>query len=326
MISADLIATGSVAPVQLLDNATLLERGELTRDPGELAERTGIQARRWVAEDDDAAGPAAQAVRNALASAGMEAHQLRRLIFVNSTGGDFLIPATANAVLEHLGVAGTCDGFDVNNACMGFLTSLDLAARSVATGLSPVCVVAAETLSRYLAPSNPRPYFVLADAVAAAILSDAGQGGAFLASVLGNDGRHRGAVAMDHPGRTGKGELIRFADSNREITRVAVGALMESAQRALEAAGLELKDIDWFVPHQPNGSMLKKLVQLLGIDPDKVVPVVHKIGSVGAASIAMGLHVLWSSRPVQPGQTILLFGVGAGMSYGAMIYRVGGRS
>src|SRR6185295_13821051 len=56
---------------------------------------------------------------------GLGPRDLARLIFVSSTGGDRLTPATANAVAFALGIEGTCDCFDLNNACLGFLTSFD---------------------------------------------------------------------------------------------------------------------------------------------------------------------------------------------------------
>ena len=323
MIRADMLGSGSVDPARLMDNRALVEHCGDSRNPEEIFAKTGIATRRWVAPESSACKLASQAVSEALEEAGVGPAELRRLIFVSSTGGDFLIPANANGVLHHLGIAGTCDGFDLNNACMGFLSAFDVAARCVATGLGPVCVVVAETLSHYLDPDNPRPYMVLADAIAAVVLGDSGSGGGILSAVLGNDGTHRGTVWLSHPGRTGQRELIQFTDSNREITRLAVNAMLGSATQALEKAGLELSEMDWIVPHQPNGNMLKLFVERVGVDSEKLVTVVDRIGSVGAGSMAMGLHALRRTRPVRPGHRILLVGVGAGMSYGSVVYQTG---
>lgn len=287
----------------------------------ELVEKTGIRTRRWLGPGETPVSLAAAAVRRALDAARLEPAQLKRLIFVSSTGGMQLIPATANNLLEELGIRDCCDGFDVNNACMGFLTSLDLAARCAATGLAPVCVVASESLSRHLTTDDPRPLLVLADASAAAIVNVASRGGILDAS-LGNNGLHRGSVTMAHPGLTGDKETIGFADSNREISRVALQGLTRCAGQVLSRSGMTMEQVDWFVPHQPNGSMLDKLMSGLGIPEDKVVKVVQEIGSVGAASIAVGLDELLRRKPVKPGDRVLMFGVGAGMSYGALLWEV----
>src|SRR4029079_12129923 len=101
------------------------------------------------------------------------------------------IPATANAVLDGAGVPSTCDAFDVNNACMGFLSAFDVAARSVATGRHPVAVVTVETLSRYVRPEAPRPYLVLGDAAAAIVMGEAANGEGIVGHSAGTETRYR---------------------------------------------------------------------------------------------------------------------------------------
>ncbi|NOZ00888.1 MAG: ketoacyl-ACP synthase III, partial [Deltaproteobacteria bacterium] len=200
---------------------------------------------------------------------------------------------------------------------------LDVAARSVATGLEPVGVVSVERLSRFLTAEDPRPYMVLADAAGAAVLGPAEPKEGILALSMGNDGSHKGAVFMAHPGLSDRTETIVFNESNRGITDTALDALERCAKRALDECGLGVPDINWAVVHQPNGSMTRKILKRLNIPVDRVIPVAQDIGSTGSASIAVGLDRLWHSGRVQPGHRILIVGVGAGMSYGAMVYQVG---
>lgn len=322
MIAATLVGTGSVRPRRARSTGELVRLAHTDRAPEDIEALTGIHARGWFGPDElPAARLGAQAVQQALQRAGLKAQALRRLIFVSSTGGDCLIPATANAVLAELGVSQGCDAFDLNNACMGFLSGFDVAARSVATGRTPVAVVAVEALSRFVTPADPRPYLVLGDAAAAAILGAPDSGAGVLGVSLGNDGSHRGAVHLAHPGLQVEAPHIRFAASNRTIAQGALAALQHAADGALRAAGLGLQEIDWVVPHQPNGTILRQLVERFGVDPARLVPVVHDAGSVGAASLPLGLDALFASGRVSPGQRILLVGVGAGLSYGALVYR-----
>ncbi|MBI5516046.1 MAG: 3-oxoacyl-ACP synthase III family protein [Deltaproteobacteria bacterium] len=293
------------------------------RDPEDLVRRTGIATRRWVEPGERAAELAARAVRVALERAGLPPTGLRRLIFVTSTGGDRLIPANANEVIALLGADGACDCFDLNNACMGFLTALDLAARSVCTGLGPVCVVVCETLSRFLTPTDPRPYLVLADAAVALLLGEDPSGdGGVLSVALANHGALRGSVTLEHPGLTGRPEHITFAASRDDLTALATEALGTMARRVLEDAGLTLEEVQWVCPHQPNGTMLERIISDLGVDPSRVVQVVREVGSVGAASIPLALERLWSQGRVRRGDRILMVGVGAGMASGAVLFQV----
>lgn len=319
MLPARIVGTASALPGAPMGTEALLARCAPGRTAAQVEARTGIRTRHHAPPGETAAALGARVLSAALADAGVAAGALRRLIFVTSTGGDVLIPANANAVLAALGVAGTCDGFDVNNACMGFLTGLDLAARCVATGLGPVAVVAVELLSRFLTPEDERPWLVLADAAGAAVLGATADGG-FEAASFGNDGALRGSVALDHPGLTGQRETIRFAATSQAIGEAATGGLVRSAHAVLAAAGLTMRDVDHVVPHQPNGSMLRQIVETLGVAPNRVVPVVQDIGSVGAASVAVGLDAL-RRRGLRPGARVLLVGVGAGMAHGALLYR-----
>lgn len=324
-LPARIVATASWLPGVPHSTASLAAAAMPGRSAAEVEARTGIRSRNFADANETFASQAAVAVRLCLQRADLPATALQRLIFVSSTGGDCNLPANGNAVLELLGIADTVDCFDLNNACVGFLSALDVAARCVATGMGPVAVVASEMGSRHIDPSDPRPYVVFGDAAAAAIVaaSPSGCGAAVLASAFGNRGELRDTVTMAHGGLTGQRETIRFSKSNQDISAIALAGLRVSAQRALTTAGLGWQDVDWYVPHQPNGALLAAIVEEFCIDPSKLVPMVQEVGNVGAASTAVGLDWLLARRRVQAGQVILLFGVGSGLSHGALVYRVG---
>ena len=324
MLAARILATATHYPGTARTTAELASVAMPDRAAADVEARTGIVARWFADPADSTASQAAAAVRAACAAAGMPLTDLRRLIFACSTGGDFLLPATANAVLELLGLEGTADCFDLNNACMGFLSGLDVAARCVVTGMGPVAVVASEMPSRHIVPDDPRPYVVFGDAAGAAIVVAAGTSeAAVLAASFGNRGSLRDTVQMGHASLTGQRETIRFHRSNKEITDIAMLGLGQSAAAIFAQTGLDWQGVDWIVPHQPNGAMLGQIAERFGLDATKLVPVVATTGNVGAASIAVGLDQLLRSGRVRRGQTILLIGVGSGLSYGALLYRVG---
>jgi 3-oxoacyl-[acyl-carrier-protein] synthase III len=310
-------------PGRVVTTAEICERAFPGRDPADLVARTGIETRHFADPETTHASLAADALRQALAAANMHAGDLVRLIQVNCTGGDTLLPATANAVGDALGLHGSCDCIDLNNACTGFLSAFDLAARSVATGLYPIGVVVSELWSKHLEPSDPRSYAVFGDAGAAMILGPGRKHEGLRSSWLRNNGALRSSVTLAHAGLTGEREIVRFGVSNKQITDEATAAIRESARRALELAGVTMREIDWVLPHQPNGRMLDLLTRELEIPPEKMLRVVDEIGSVGAASIAVSLDRLWRSRTLEPGTLILMVAVGSGISYGAMVYQVG---
>jgi 3-oxoacyl-(acyl-carrier-protein) synthase III len=323
MIPARISGSSSVVPGPAVHTAEMSARLNPQRDPAEVEARTGIAARHFAPAGTTAAALGARALQAALEVAQLPPSALARIVFVDSLGGDMLIPATSNGVAAALGLAGSCDCFDLNNACMGFLSALDVAARSVATGHGPIGIVVVELPSRYLTPEEPRPFVVLGDGVAAVVVDEAREDEGILGSFLRNDVTLDVGVRFGHGTLSGRGETIRFGVSNAELSRMAVAAVVKSARAVLTQADVELDDVEWVLPHQPNGAMLREIVRVLELRPERVVPVVNEVGSVGAASIPISLDRLLRSGRVQPRDRILMIGVGAGLSSGAILFRVG---
>src|SRR5262245_27686016 len=315
--------TGSTMPERAVSTAELVAQVPGAWDAARVVARTGIASRHFVAPGTTAAALGSAALRKALARARMLPDALTRIIFVDSLGGDGLIPATANDVMAALEIRGACDCFDLNNACLGFLSALDVAARGVATGQGAVAIVVAELGSRFITPDDPRPFFVFGDGAAAVVVTEGENGEGILGSELRNQPGNAGGVMLAHPGHTGVRETIRFTKPNARMLDLAIELVRDRTEAVLAEAGLGLADVEWILPHQPNGAMLDAFVRAPGIEPERVVPVVHEVGSVGAASIPISLDRLMSSGRVRSGDHILMIGVGAGLSSGATLLRAG---
>lgn len=323
MIPVRILGSGSVLPGEPVSTRSLIDR--LGLDPVALERRIGIHTRHFAPAGTTMASLGADALRLALEAAALDAGALRRVLFATSAGGDVLTPATANRITAALGLRNSCDAIDLNNACMGFLSAFDLAARSVATGLGPVAVVVVELGSRMITEADRRPFLIFGDAAAAVVLGAARPDEGIVASRFGNDGTLPEDTTVAHPNVTGQREYVRFQQPGPELARVALDALERGARAVLDAAGLAFSQVDWLLPHQPNGAMLEAIIDRFGLDRARMVPIVAEIGSVAAAMIATSLDRLLRTRDVQPGDTILMFGVGAGVAHGAILYRVGPR-
>ncbi|RJS14748.1 ketoacyl-ACP synthase III [Corallococcus sp. H22C18031201] len=322
MIPVRILGTAGVLPGRAVSTEEVC--AQVGRAPEEVKRKTGIHVRYHAPPGTQSSELAAQALEKALERAELPARALRRIIYVSSIGGDVTAPATANRIAARLGLAGECDAMDLNNACMGFLTAFDLAARSVATGLGPVGIVSVEMSTRAMTPEDPRPYLVFGDAAAAAVLGEARPGEGVLGSAFGNNGTLPPDVMMQNPQLTGQREWMRFLTHSKEMTRVALDAVLTATRAALTQAQVSLRDVEWVLPHQPNGSMLDTMLQVLEVPAERSIRVVHKTGSIGSASLGTSLDELMRSGRVRPGERVLLVGVGAGVSYGAVLYRVGG--
>jgi 3-oxoacyl-(acyl-carrier-protein) synthase III len=285
-------------------------------------ERTGIRARHWAPPGTRMAPLGAAALRGALDAAGLPAEALKRVIFVTSMVGDRMFPSTGNQVIAALGINRRCDTFDVNASCLGFLRGLDIAARSVATGLGPVGVVNVELGSRVIRPGEPRLYMRLGDAAVATVVGEARAGEGILSSHHVNHTLDLDEVYADSPQRKGKPTTFEVRPPQAARRGAALNALGDAVQRVIARAQLSLDAVDWFLFQQPSGRRLDAISNFLRLDPGRVVRVVDELGAIGSASIPAALDRLLRTRALRPGARLLFAGTGGGGGAGAVLYQV----
>jgi 3-oxoacyl-[acyl-carrier-protein] synthase-3 len=322
MIPVRILGTGTAFPGRPIPTSEIAARVIPPADPDALFAKTGIKTRYHSAPGALITACAVPAVRAAVENAGIELRDVRRVILATSTGGDVIGPSTANVIIHELGLDNRADAFDVINACSGFLTAFDIGARSVATGLYPVVVVASEVVTRGLKPEIPRPYVVFGDGAGAAVLGPGRPGEGVVGCSFVNDGGVGSTVFVAQPTLTHEIEFVRFVVSNGDMARIVLGGMRATLKDLQDRHGLGVADMDWVILHQPNGPMIQAVLAELGIDPAKAVNTVEDVGSIVAASVPVCLDRLFRTRPVRPGDHILMLGVGSGVSYGGIIYRV----
>lgn len=321
MIPCTILGTGSALPPECIDNATLAARLGFDIPAEKIWAKTGIRTRHWASPGTTCASIGAEALRNALAMAGMKGDELRRVILTTSSGGDHLLPCTASAVVRELGLTGL-DCFDLNNACGAFLWAFESAARYVAAGGGPVAVICTEIGSDIVDRKDPRTSLIFGDASGAAIVGSSDGVAGIEGLFLRTDTSFGMPTYIPHPRNTGAPPVITFRAGGREIVEGAVMLLQKAMAGALADAGLTLDDIDWVASHQPNGWMLDRILDDLEIGRERTVRVVDRIGSTGSAAIPFGLDRIARERGIAAGSRVMLLGVGGGVSYGALIVRM----
>ena len=110
--------------------------------------------------------------------------------------------------------------------------------------------------------------------------------------------------------------------AGRQVFRWAVEQIHHVARRACELAGVDLTDIEVFVPHQANLRIVDALVERLGLGGAVIARDIVTAGNTSAASIPLALDVLLADGRAQRGQLALAVGFGAGLSYAAQVLRL----
>jgi len=232
---ARIAGLGKYLPQRILTNADL-EKLVDTSDAW-IQERTGVRERRIAADNESASTMAIEASRQALEQAEIDPADLD-LVVAATTSPDGLFPATASFVQDGLG-AGKAGAFDVNAACVGFLSGLATGAQFIATGTyKRVLVIGTEVLSRITDWTDRGTCLLFGDAAGAVVLEASDRGGP-LSFVLHSDGS-RADLLFAHGPATRKDiadcDRHFISMDGRRIFKFAVQAMESATREATEAA------------------------------------------------------------------------------------------
>ena len=322
MIRSQVMGCGSFLPRTILTNADLAKRVH-TSDEW-IRERTGIRQRHVVAPGEKTSDLALGAAHAALANAKMDVGEID-LIVVATTTPDETFPATATTLQARLGMTRGA-AFDVQAVCSGFIFGMSVADNFIKAGQAKtVLLVGAESMSRLLDWTDRTTCVLFGDGAGAVVLqarecagnnSDRG----VLNTKLYSDGRLHDLLYVDGgPSSTQTTGHLRM--QGKEVFRHAVTNISAAIMASVEAAGLKISDIDWFVPHQANQRILDGTARKLGIPADKVVSTVALHGNTSAASVPLALATAVNDGRIQQGQLVLLEAMGGGFTWGASLIR-----
>ncbi len=322
-----IIGSGSATPASSLDNSSLSRIVDTSDDW--IMSRTGIGSRRLANPDLSLSALATAAAQNALEQATIEPSQVDLIILATSTSDDLF--GSASQIQANLG-ASQAVAFDLTAACSGFVFGLVTAAQFIQTGVyRTVLLIGADILSRWVDWSDRRTCVLFGDGAGAVVLQQSQQNN-LLGFELRNDGSQNACLNVTYQPRPqtlveditiGQGNYQAISMNGKEVYRFAVKKVPEVIEKALYRANLTANDIDWLILHQANQRILNAVAERLQLPSEKVVSNLANYGNTSAASIPLALDEAVGSGKVQPGDIIATSGFGAGLSWGAAIFRWG---
>ncbi len=317
MYQIRLAGTGSYVPEGRLTNADLEKLVE-TSDEWILS-RTGISERRIAGPHQATSDLAYEAAKAALADAGLEASALG-LIVVGTSTPDHPFPSVACKLQTRLG-AGQIAAFDVNAACTGFLTALQVAEQFVRTGAAEhALVVGADTMSRIVDYEDRGTCILFGDGAGAFVLSRSETPG-LLSSRTYSDGSHYDKLYVEGGGSRSaeEGRVPRIKMNGGATFQLAVRGMVSATKEVLAASGLTLADVDHLVPHQANQRILTAVAENLGLPEARVVSTIRDFGNNSAASVPLAFDSAVKAGRIERGDTVALAAFGGGLAWGAAL-------
>jgi 3-oxoacyl-[acyl-carrier-protein] synthase-3 len=244
------------------------------------------------------------------------------MILVATSSPDGPFPSVACRVQGELGVPGAC-AMDLLAACTGFVYALSAAETYVSSGRADtVLVIGAEVLSRLVDWKDRGTSVIFADGAAAAVLRPAQRGGGFLAWCLGSDGRGYDQITCGNPALGGyaPGEPApRIAMKGPDVFKFATDIFIRQAFAVAEEAGIDIDDIDLFVPHQANSRIIEAAARRVGLPMERVMVNIDEYGNTSTATIGLALHDALRQGRLKSGDRVLIAGFGSGLTWGACL-------
>jgi len=322
MIYSRIAGTGSYLPERVVSNAELETMVDTTDEW--IVERTGIQERRYAADDQVTSDLAFEAAQKAMEAAGAGPDDIDFLA-VGTTTPDVVFPSTAVLLQKRLGL-GEVGAMDINAACTGFLYALSVADKWIRSGdAKRALVIGAECLSRIVDFEDRTTCVLFGDGAGAVVLEAAEEPG-ILSTHLHSNGdyaellRTRAGVSagfdFDHP----KAGLAIEMKGN-EVFKVAVRTLGRIVTETLAANDMDKSDIDWLVPHQANLRIISATAKKLDMPMERVIQTVQRHGNTSAASVPLALDEAVRSGKISRGDTLLMEAFGGGFTWGSALVR-----
>ena len=324
LLGVQIVSTGSYVPERVVTNDDLqLLYG---CDSDWIEQRTGILARRYAAPEQATSDLCIEAARRAIRAGHVDQREID-LIVVGTFSPDYHCPSTANLVQNVLRL--DAPAIDVHAACAGFMYALATAAQFVATGNSRMALVlGGDCNSRIIDPRNQKVAPLFGDGAGAVILTrgDAHQG--LVCYQLGSDGS--GSALLDRKSGGSKFPLTHAAleageqflqMDGRNVFKWAVRAVSDTIELVLRKSGLGVDDVSLYVLHQANIRIINKVAEHLGIAPEKMFNNLQEYGNTSAGSIPLALDEAYQRGLIHRGDTVMLSGFGAGLTWGTALFR-----
>lgn len=325
-----ILGIGTAVPKRIVTNHDLAQKMETSHEW--IVERTGIEQRHWVSPGETGASMGAEASKQALERAGVDAKDVDLIIYA-TLSPDYNFPGTGVFVQRALGLK-DIPCLDIRQQCTGFIYGLSIADAYIRTGMfKNILLIGSEVHSTGLDVSTAgRDVTVLfGDGAGAVLIGRATDDKhVILSTHIHADGTEAEILWTEYPASAHDPRISEVAMAERKHYPVMNGkkvfkhAVMKMPAAIMEGMitnGLKLEDIDMMIPHQANLRINQMVAQMIGMPVEKTHNTIMKYGNTTAASIPMCMADAIDVGKIKSGDLVCLVAFGAGLTWGSAFLR-----
>ncbi|CAB4904101.1 MAG: beta-ketoacyl-ACP synthase III [Actinobacteria bacterium] len=315
-----ILSVGAYSPSRIVDNDEVCLKIDSNNEW--IVERSGIQERRYAAEDESVLDMAVKAAKIAVERAGIDPSEIGVLLLASCTY-PYLTPSAAVQVAAQIGAVGI-PATDISSACAGFCYGVGMASDIIRSGNAKYAlVIGAEKLTDWFLDDDRSIAFLFGDGAGAVIIGPSDTPG-IGPTVWGSDGTQTAALGIApsfiEQRKDPANNVPMLYMQGQTVFRWAITEMARVAKEAVDAAGITVDQLDAFIPHQANNRITDALVRSLKIPEHvHVSRDIVTSGNTSAASIPIAMSRVVSEGSAPSGGLALIIGFGAGLAYAAQV-------
>jgi len=263
-------------------------------------------------------------------------------VVIVTTTPDHLIPPVSNIIQGECGLGNDVICIDISQGCVAFLLGLMQSFMLLEhIGNKKVALFTVDTLSKKVSPNDRNSYPLIGDAAAITIIENDSNAKDIYFNLY-NDGTQRDALIIPAGGSrmacSAETAIMRDVDNDgnlrsldnlkmngSEIFTFVQTEVPPLIEETLAYSGQSKEDIDWYLFHQPNKFMLRKLAEKLGVPYEKVpMNIVENFGNPSGASIPINIVHNLGQAVIGNRYNCCLSAFGSGLTWGAITTELGG--
>lgn len=294
-----------------------------------LRENVEIYERRWCYEDQSVSDLVIEAAGKAMKAGNVKPEDIDLLI-VSTDTPEYISPSTASKVQYKMGLV-NAGSFDVNTACAGFVTALDMGAKYIRSdeNYNTVMVVGAYAMSKYLNMTNKNTVTLFADGAGAFILkAEENSNRGYLASQLITKGQYYDYMGIYAGGTykpvtdevvAQKEHLLQFVKKFPKTLNAEMWSMM--SRTLCERIGISPDEVNHFFLTQININSIRQTMDILEQPHSKAQTSMHYYGYTGSACVPLAFQDRFDAGKIKRGDILFFIGSGGGLAFASAAFR-----
>jgi 3-oxoacyl-[acyl-carrier-protein] synthase-3 len=269
----------------------------------------------------------------------LEKSEIDAIILVTQTP-DYIMPPTSNVIQGKLGLKEDMICLDINQGCAGYVIGLIQGFMMLEqSSINKVVLLNADVLSPKVSKKDRNSNPLIGDAASVTILEPS-KTFQNINCVLKMNGKNAFALQIPaggaklpnsietaemyediHGNFRSKDHLCMKGDEVFNFVQTEVPLLIDEV---IKLAKIDKKEIDYFMFHQPNKFMLKKLLDKIEITEDRApTNIVENYGNSSGVTIPLAITHNISKKLEQNELNVCLSGFGVGLTWASIIMKIG---